>query len=189
MSGDPRITPATVTELRQVERRLLNRLSATDLSLAAINSALAVLGDVVVTKAKAADTTKNNNAIYAADPHLVDIVLKPNSAYVFLAVLDWNSAALGTNAKIQFVSTQADWTMMVASDLDTPNAIVYTNAGATLTVGTITLSAGNRQSQYLGRLVTVSALDFDLEWAQGTALPNNTTLLKGSSITLIKQNL
>jgi hypothetical protein len=135
----------------------------------------------VIVKIKTADTTRNNTAVLADDPHMTVSSIPASTYYAFDAVIRHNADAV---PDIQFALSlptngEAHWDA------------VWQTPGTGLTDENPTAVAGAGADRIMfmrGYVMSGDGGTVAIQWAQNGAHANNTTMREGSWMKLTKAN-
>lgn len=141
-----------------------------------------------VYRVKTAHETVNNSTVYQDDDHLVNIPLEGNSYYAFFSYNEVYNLSSNPDIKVQYVFSQADWVAVITYNMAGASGTTYLSVGTDLTPGLMAQSAGLKAFFFSGRIKTVTAGTLKMQWAQNTAVAEDTFLREGSYILLHKIN-
>lgn len=139
---------------------------------------------------KTADTTRNNTATVADDPHLTGLTLSPGGVYRLSSRLIYNAtttADIGIKWSVPSGTTM-DWTTDSPVPTTTsPNGSIQATSqtvGSTATIGGTGVSTVGHPEG----IITVGSTPgtLTMQWAQGTAEASNATLSAGSWIEIVR---
>ena len=132
---------------------------------------------------KTADETVNNSNVLQNDNDLV-LSLEANKIYTFELHL---VVAMKANSDFKHAFTQpAGVTSYMTRYSDSSTTVAAT---ATTTWSSLISSSNNIYIKFLGIIITTGTTgDFQLQWAQNTAVAEDTKVLKGSYLKLTKLN-
>ena len=139
---------------------------------------------------KTADTTRNNTATVADDPHLAGLTLSPGGVYRLSSRLIYNATTTADiNVKWSVPSgTTMDWsTDSPVPTTTTPNGSIQATSqtvGSTATIGGTGVSTVGHPEG----IITVGSTPgtLTMQWAQGTAEASNATLSAGSWVEIVR---
>jgi len=130
---------------------------------------------------KSADTTQNNNAVFANDPDLVVTGLLAGATYIWKACIRYISVTATPDINMVFVAPAGAtgfWTVKglgfaATSDVD---AVRYADTAYGGSRSTGTIAGIEVQAQPTGMLTLTGGGSLQFQWAQRTATVENTTV-------------